>query len=91
MEGKLARVRAPFRKRMGRSDTSTDRDLLPSAILNEVQYVRSCCRHCYKCANGFVFEVPVTDTNDAVFKDEDKGIFFMRWIRKALDQLNNGV
>lgn len=45
----------------------------------------------YKCANGFVFEVPVTDTNDAVFKDEDKGIFFMRWIRKALDQLNNGV
>lgn len=45
----------------------------------------------YRCENGFVFEVPITDTNDAVFKDVDKGIFFMRWIRKALDQLNNGV
>lgn len=31
----------------------------------------------YRCENGFVFEVPTADTNDAVFKDVDKGIFFM--------------
>ncbi len=38
----------------------------------------------YRCANGFVFPVPVTDTGDGVFSPEDKGVFFMRWIRKEL-------
>lgn len=38
----------------------------------------------YKCENGFIFSVPINDTNDAAFKAEDKGILFMRWIRKAL-------
>jgi hypothetical protein len=38
----------------------------------------------YQCENGFQFPVPVADTNDAVFKSNDKGIFFMRWIRKEL-------
>jgi len=41
----------------------------------------------YQCQNGFVFPVPVTDTNDAVFLSEDKGILFMRWIRKELDSI----
>lgn len=44
----------------------------------------------YKCQNGFVFTVPVSDTHDAVFKDEDRGIFFMRWIRKNIDALKIG-
>lgn len=43
----------------------------------------------YECENGFVFKVPVVDTNDAVFLPEDKGILFMRWIRKALDELKD--
>jgi hypothetical protein len=43
----------------------------------------------YECENGFVFKVPTSDTNDAVFLSEDKGILFMRWIRKALDELKD--
>jgi len=40
----------------------------------------------YECDNGFVFKVPVSDTNDAVFLPEDKGILFMRWIGKGLKE-----
>lgn len=42
----------------------------------------------YKCANGFVFPVPISDTGDGVFSPVDKGIFFMRWIRKELQAQN---
>lgn len=38
----------------------------------------------YKCENGFTFTVPISDTGDAAFNAEDKGILFMRWIRKAI-------
>lgn len=41
----------------------------------------------YKCHNGFLFTVPISDTNDAVFNYQDRGIYFMRWIRKAIDAL----
>jgi hypothetical protein len=54
------------------------------------QYYRSGELH-YKCENGFIFSVPISDTNDAAFKVEDKGILFMRWIRKALQVQNNTV
>lgn len=40
----------------------------------------------YSCENGFVFTVPVEDTGDAEFKSSDKGIFFMRWIRKTIQE-----
>jgi hypothetical protein len=36
----------------------------------------------YKCENGFQFPVHIEDTNTAAFLPFDKGIFFMRWIRK---------
>lgn len=42
----------------------------------------------YRCKNGFTFIVPISDTDDASFNAEDKGIFFMRWIKKALDTYN---
>lgn len=42
----------------------------------------------YKCENGFVFPVPISDTGDGVFLPEDKGMFFMRWIRKELEAQN---
>jgi len=42
----------------------------------------------YKTATGLEFPIPVLDTNDATFKAEDKGIFFMRWIRKHLETLD---
>jgi hypothetical protein len=47
------------------------------------QYYRAGELH-YKCENGFAFSVPISDTDQAAFKAEDKGIFFMRWIRKFL-------
>jgi len=36
----------------------------------------------YVCADGFEFPVPIEDTDSAVFLAEDKGMYFMRWIRK---------
>ena len=36
----------------------------------------------------FLFPVPIEDTGDGIFKDVDRGIFFMRYIRQHL-QLSN--
>ena len=33
----------------------------------------------------FEFPVPISDTGTATFLKEDKAIFFMRWIRKHLE------
>lgn len=33
---------------------------------------------------NFEFPVPIEDTGDAVFKAEDKGLLFMRYIRKHI-------
>lgn len=38
----------------------------------------------YKCENGFEFPVPIADTGDASFGNEDKALLFMRWIKKHL-------
>ena len=38
----------------------------------------------YETESGFVFPVPISDTGDATFLPEDKGILFMRYIRKEL-------
>ena len=43
----------------------------------------------YKCENGFQFRVPVDDCGDACFNKEDKGILFMRYIRKELKGLES--
>lgn len=34
----------------------------------------------------YVFQVPIDDCGDATFKCNDKAIYFMRYIRKALDE-----
>jgi hypothetical protein len=44
----------------------------------------------YKTSNGFEFPVPVSDTGDGVFNDSDKAILFMRYIRKHLDNIEQG-
>jgi len=33
----------------------------------------------------YLFNVPIEDTGDATFEMEDKAMFFMRYIRKSLD------
>jgi hypothetical protein len=38
----------------------------------------------YVCEDGFKFPVPLADTAGADFQAEDKGLFFMRWIRKHM-------
>ena len=42
----------------------------------------------YKCENGFEFPVPISDTGDAAFLNEDKALLFMRWIKKHIDMLD---
>lgn len=41
----------------------------------------------YRCENGFLFPVPVDDTGDGVFLPQDKGLFFMRYVRLHLKYL----
>jgi len=42
----------------------------------------------YETEDGFEFPVPLSDAGDATFLVEDKAILFMRYIRKALDALD---
>jgi hypothetical protein len=37
---------------------------------------------------GMDFPVPIEDTGDATFMDVDKGMLFMRYIRKHLEYIN---
>jgi len=41
----------------------------------------------YICQDNFEFAIPMEDTAGAEFKAEDKGMFFMRWIRKHMEML----
>ena len=36
---------------------------------------------------SFIFPVPITDAGTATFKAKDKAIYFMRWIRKHMVEL----
>jgi hypothetical protein len=53
----------------------------------EFQYYRA-GNLMYKTSTGLDFPIPVSDTNDATFPRTEKGIFFMRWIRKHLEDNN---
>lgn len=39
----------------------------------------------YTTDSGLTFPVPIDDCGDATFAAEDKGLLFMRYIRKALE------
>jgi hypothetical protein len=46
----------------------------------------------YKTDSGFIFPVPIKDTKEignATFLRDDKAIFFMRYIRKYKEELDN--
>lgn len=53
----------------------------------EFQYYRA-GNLMYRTSTGLEFPIAVTDTNDATFPRTEKGIFFMRWIRKHLADNN---
>ncbi len=57
------------------------------AGMAEFQYYRA-GNLMYKTSTGLEFPIPVSDTNDATFPRTEKGIFFMRWIRKHLLELD---
>lgn len=42
----------------------------------------------YKTSTNLSFPVPISDTQTAVFPAQEKGIFFMRWIRKFLNEVD---
>jgi hypothetical protein len=43
----------------------------------------------YETESEFLFPVPIGDTGDATFLDEDKAILFMRYIRKQIKLLES--
>lgn len=47
---------------------------------NELWYTTEC---------GFEFPIHISETNGAEFRNEDKAIFFMRWIRKHIKLIYN--
>ena len=42
----------------------------------------------YKTVTELEFPVPISDTDGATFPSSEKGIFFLRWIRKHLEDNN---
>lgn len=45
----------------------------------------------YHSQEGFEFPVSIEDAGSATFFNEDKSVFFMRWIRKHIDFLNESI
>ena len=41
----------------------------------------------YETDDGFQFPVPLTDIGTATLLAEDKALFFMRWIRRQLETI----
>lgn len=45
----------------------------------------------YKAENGFEFPIPPDDMKGAIFKAEDKSLYFMRFMKKHLDFLRKSM
>jgi hypothetical protein len=43
----------------------------------------------YRTEDGFEFPVPIDDTGDGVFLAEDKAMYFMRYIRKHIQNIKD--
>jgi hypothetical protein len=54
--------------------------------VNFVRYQQKELWYTTEC--GFDFPIPLEDTGDANFLKEDKALFFMRWIKKHIDYIN---
>jgi len=68
-----------------------DAELLKTRVKSPVKFHHFTDNNLYYiCADGFTFPIPVADTKSdqggaAVFYAEEKGIYMMRWIRKAME------
>ena len=47
----------------------------------ELWYITEC---------GFEFPVPISDCGDGIFEKEDKAMYFMRYIRQHLKDIESG-
>lgn len=43
----------------------------------------------YETECGFLFPVPISDTGDGQFNDVDKAMYFMRYIRKHIKNIED--
>jgi hypothetical protein len=68
-----------------RSDAYTIKEMIKGRV--KFQFFRDNTLY-YQTENGITFPVPINDTGTATFLAEDKGILFMRYIRKFLASLN---
>lgn len=68
----------------------TVKDLVTGTIVHFVEYRKNNLWYTISGFENFVFPVPIEDIGDATFKASDKGLLFMRYIRKHLEVIKNG-
>ncbi len=66
----------------------TLKEMIQNKTVQFVRYQKGDLWYVTEC--GFEFPVPITDTGDGAFVAKDKASFFMRWIRKQMDSINEG-
>jgi len=62
------------------------KEMVVGKTVKFVRYQRKELWYVTEC--GFEFPVPIEDTGDGAFIDQDKAMLFMRWIRKHVELLN---
>ena len=71
---------------MGDIVKKTIGDIVKNSTGTSFQYYRD-SQLWYETDEGFLFPVPIEDIGTATFKNRDKTIMFMRYIRKWLDKM----
>ena len=61
------------------------KEMLKNKTVKFVKYRKGELIYTTEC--GFEFPVPISDTGDGVFKDVDKALTFMRWVRKQIIEI----
>ncbi|WP_144393525.1 hypothetical protein [Pleionea sediminis] len=61
------------------------KDMLKDKVVFFVKYRKG--ELIYKTECGFHFPIPISDTGDGVFLAQDKGLTFMRWVRKHIESI----
>lgn len=63
------------------------KDLVKDTMVHFVEYRKGNLMYTISGYEEIVFPVPIEDIGDATFKASDKGMLFMRYIRKYLESL----
>ena len=64
----------------------TLKELVKDTVVHFIEYRKGNLWYTVSGYEDFQFPVPIEDTGDGVFKAYDKGMLFMRYIRKHLEQ-----